>query len=323
MILLCGIPSETSLAMAVREVERLGADHVVFNQRQFASMELEFELAGGEVDGELRVGDAVYPLREFDAVYTRLMDDRFLPELRDEPPGSPLRAHCRSLHETLTRWYEIAPGRIVNRSRPQGSNGSKPYQAQLISRHGFSIPETLITNEPELVREFVAEHPRVIYKSISGVRSIVQTFGEDDLERLDLIRWCPVQFQAHVPGTDVRAHVIGEDVIATAVSSEATDYRYAGRQSGRGAEMQPVTLPDEVAERCVQLATDLDLPFAGIDLRITPEDEVFCFEVNPSPAFSYYESITEQPIGQALARYLADTRPIGRERIAPPQCHPD
>ncbi|HEY2716929.1 MAG TPA: hypothetical protein VGI73_11990 [Solirubrobacterales bacterium] len=305
MILLCGIPSETSLAIAVREVERLGVDHVVFNQRQFASMALEFELAAGEVDGALRVGDSVYPLRELSGVYTRLMDDRFLPELREEPADSPLRAHCRRLHETLTRWFEIAPGRVVNRSRPQGSNGSKPYQAQLIARHGFSIPETLISNEPELVREFVAAHPRVIYKSISGVRSIVQTFGEDDLERLELIRWCPVQFQAHVPGTDVRAHVIGEEVIATAVSSEATDYRYAARQSGRGAEMRAVELPDEVAERCVELAADLELPFAGIDLRITPEDEVFCFEVNPSPAFSYYESITEQPIGHSLARYLA------------------
>ena len=305
MILLCGIPSETSLAIAVREVERSGVDHVVFNQRQFASMALEFELAGGEVDGELRVGDSVYPLARFSGVYTRLMDDRFLPELRDEPADSPLRAHCRRLHETLTRWFEIAPGRVVNRSRPQGSNGSKPYQAQLIARHGFSVPETLITNEPELVRDFVAAHPRVIYKSISGVRSIVQTFGEDDLERLELIRWCPVQFQAHVPGTDVRAHVIGEEVIATAVSSEATDYRYAARQSGRGAEMRAMTLPDEVAERCVELAADLELPFAGIDLRITPEDEVFCFEVNPSPAYSYYESITGQPLGRTLARYLA------------------
>lgn len=61
MILLCGIPSETSLAIAVREVEQLEVDHVVFNQRRFASMELEFDLAAGEVDGELRVGDSAYP----------------------------------------------------------------------------------------------------------------------------------------------------------------------------------------------------------------------------------------------------------------------
>ncbi len=305
MILLCGIPSETSLAMAERELERLGADYVMFNQRKAASMELGFELAGGEISGELKIDGSTYPLREFSGVYTRLMDDRFLPELREEPASSPLRAHCRTLHETLMAWFEIAPGRVVNRSRPQGSNSSKPYQSQLIAAHGFSVPETLITNDPEPAREFAAAHDRVIYKSISGVRSIVQSVDEDDLERLELIRWCPVQFQAFVPGTDVRAHVIGEEVIATAVRSEATDYRYAVRQAGEGAEMRPVTLPSEVAERCVELAHDLDLPFAGIDLRITPEDEVFCFEVNPSPAFSFYESQTEQPIGEALARYLA------------------
>ena len=42
----------------------------------------------------------------------------------------------------------------------------------------------------------------------------------------------------------------------------------------------------------------------GIDLKITPDDEVYCFEVNPSPAFSYYESNTGQPISAAIARAL-------------------
>lgn len=305
MILLCGIPSESSLAMAIRAVEQLGAEHVVFNQRQFASMEIEFELAAGKIAGELRIDGTAHQLDELTGVYTRLMDDRYLPELRDEPADSPLRSHCRRLHDALSQWFEVAPGRVVNRSRPQGSNSSKPYQAQRIAAHGFSVPETLITNDPELAREFAATRPRVIYKSISGVRSIVQTVDEEDLERLELIRWCPVQFQGYVPGVDVRAHVVGEEVFATAVRSDATDYRYAGRETGEAAEMTAATLPDEVEERCVELAHDLGLPFAGIDLRVAPDDEVFCFEVNPSPAFSYYESHTEQPIGEALARYLA------------------
>jgi glutathione synthase/RimK-type ligase-like ATP-grasp enzyme len=47
------------------------------------------------------------------------------------------------------------------------------------------------------------------------------------------------------------------------------------------------------------------LPVAGIDLRRTPEGEWYCFEVNPSPAFTYYESRTGQPIGRAIAKLLA------------------
>jgi len=44
------------------------------------------------------------------------MDDRLLPELRDEPDGSPARRHARAFHDALYRWIEVAPGRIVNRS---------------------------------------------------------------------------------------------------------------------------------------------------------------------------------------------------------------
>jgi glutathione synthase/RimK-type ligase-like ATP-grasp enzyme len=54
----------------------------------------------------------------------------------------------------------------------------------------------------------------------------------------------------------------------------------------------------------VSLAAALDLPFAGIDLRLSPSREATCFEVNPSPAFSWFESATGQPIAAAVARYL-------------------
>ena len=194
--------------------------------------------------------------------------------------------------------------RRPHRSPPQGSNVSKPYQAQLIRRQGFAIPETLVTNEPELVHEFVSRHGRVVYKSISGTRSIVQTLASSDLSRLEQIRWCPVQFQAYVPGTDARVHVIGDEVFATAIHSDATDYRYAAREELDTVRLAAIELADELAERCVTLARVLQLPFAGIDLRLGPDGEATCFEVNPSPAFTFYELSTGQPIARALARYL-------------------
>jgi hypothetical protein len=38
---------------------------------------------------------------------------------------------------------------------------------------------------------------------------------------------------------------------------------------------------------------------------VTPNGDAYCLEVNPSPAFSYYEDSTGQPIAAALAAYLA------------------
>ena len=305
MVLLCGIPSEPPLAMVREALQRIGVQTVIFNQRQFASMAIRFEIAGGKVTGWLENEGCGYPLEGFTGIYVRLMDDRLLPELKDEPEGSPLRKYCRALHETLARWCEVSPARVVNRTAPMASNSSKPYQAQLIRRQGFEVPETLITNDPDLVLEFRRRHKKIIYKSVSGVRSIVQAFEEKDLERLDHIRWCPTQFQEFVEGDNVRVHVVGRQVFATHVSSAATDYRYSAEQVGEAANLEAMELPEDVAARCVKLSQALGLAFSGIDLKMTPDNRVFCFEVNPSPGFSYYEANTSQPISDAVARFLA------------------
>jgi glutathione synthase/RimK-type ligase-like ATP-grasp enzyme len=305
MILLCGIPSESPMALVREALDSNGTRYVVLNQRKFSSMKMSLEIRGAKTSGQLQLNGDSYSIDEFTGVFTRLMDYHFLPELKDAPADSPELNHCRNLVDTLTRWAEITPARVVNRVAPMGSNFSKPFQAQLIKRYGFEVPETLITNDPDLVRAFRARHGRVIYKSISGVRSIVQTLTDEDMTRIDNIRWCPTQFQAFVEGTNVRVHTVGDKVYATAIKTEATDYRYAQRQSGDHAALRPVDLSDDLAEMCVQLAAGLGLAFAGIDLKITPENRVYCFEVNPSPAFSYYESQTGQPISQGVADYLS------------------
>jgi glutathione synthase/RimK-type ligase-like ATP-grasp enzyme len=306
MILLCGIPSESPLAMVAEALSATGADYRVLNQRQVADCALFWQIDAGLVDGALRLGAETLRLANIRAAYVRLMDDQLLPELADEPEGSPARRHARAFHDAFYRWIEVAPGRIVNRSDPQGSNGSKPYQAQLIAQYGFSVPETLITNDPDAVLAFRQKHGAVIFKSMSGVRSIVRALAEDDFVRLEHIRWCPVQFQALVPGTDVRVHVIEEDVHATEIISDTLDYRYA-RRAGGAAELRAIQLSSDTQEKCVALTRGLGLAFAGIDLKVTPAGEIFCFEVNPSPAFSFYEANTGQSIASSLARYLVDS----------------
>jgi len=306
VILLCGIPTEEPLRMVRVQLDKLGARYVLFNQRDFGSSKLSFAVDRGQVRGELHIRGSRYLLSSFQAIYTRLMDDRSLPELQDEPEDSPLRLVCRGLHEALNRWMEISPALVVNRCSSMGSNSSKPYQCQLIRRIGFLVPETLVTSNPDRVSEFRATHGRIIYKSISSVRSIVHTFEDSDLERIERIRWCPTQFQAYVEGTNIRVHVVGERVYATAINSNATDYRYAGKLLGVPASMSPTDLSDELAARCVKLARSLGLVFAGIDLKITRAHEVYCFEVNPSPAFSFYESNTGQAISEGLALALRD-----------------
>jgi D-alanine-D-alanine ligase-like ATP-grasp enzyme len=48
----------------------------------------------------------------------------------------------------------------------------------------------------------------------------------------------------------------------------------------------------------------MKLIVAGIDLRHTPAGKWYCFEVNPSPGFTYYQAATHQPIDEAIAQLL-------------------
>jgi RimK-like ATP-grasp domain len=305
MILICGIPSEKPLRAVCERLESLSVPYLMFNQRRFDHCSIRFEVADCLVRGELIIEKDAYELDQITAVYSRMMDDRQLPEMVAEAPNMFRRAQCRGLHETLTRWLDVSPALVLNRSAAMASNSSKPYQSQLIAQQGFLIPPTLITNDPDLVRSFHGIHGRLIYKSISGLRSIVQELTLEDYTRLDRIRWCPTQFQAFVPGTNVRVHTIGNLCFATAVNSAATDYRYSLQQTGEAAQLEAVTLTPELQSRCKELARSIGLEFAGIDLKITSDDEIYCFEVNPCPAYSYYEASTGQPISQAIAEHLA------------------
>ncbi len=196
---------------------------------------------------------------------------------------------------------------VVNRMGGGMSNNSKPHQLLLIARAGLIVPPTLVTNDPAAVRAFDAEHDGLIYKSISGIRSVVRRFGQAQMERLDLLRHGPAQFQAFVPGNNVRVHTVGDQLFATRVRTEAVDYRYA-RRDGLLLEMEPTDLPPSVAAACQRVARDLGLLHAGIDLKETPNGEWYCFEVNPCPGFVYYERHTGQPISLALAELLHSGR---------------
>jgi glutathione synthase/RimK-type ligase-like ATP-grasp enzyme len=90
-------------------------------------------------------------------------------------------------------------------------------------------------------------------------------------------------------------------VFACTVISEADDYRYSTER----VEMHPCELPGEIAALCRSLAQSMQLPIAGLDLRQDPDGNWYCFEVNPSPGFTYFEKATGQPISAAVARLLA------------------
>lgn len=299
LILLWGLGTERPFEVMYEELERQGLPVLLVDQRDVAETEVEL-IVGAELSGHIRTPTHDVDLREVTAAYVRPCDSRLLPSVARAGQGSELWRHATTIAELLATWVELTPALVVNRFSSMGSNGSKPYQLEIIRAHGFYVPDTLVTTDAEAVRDFRERHGEIIYKSVSSVRSIVSRLGPE--RRLDDLVFCPTQFQQYVPGTDHRVHVVGCEIFPCEILCVATDYRYPGDDE---VELRACRLPPEIEERCFRLASAMNLPVAGIDLRRTPEGEWFCLEVNPSPAYSYYQAHAGLPISAAIARLLA------------------
>jgi hypothetical protein len=154
MILLCGIADEPPIAMLRHQLEQMASPFLMLDQRDFKHTHVDFCVSDRRITGRIEVFGPVYDLATFRSVYTRLMESAGLPS-RDSREGDGLgHRHWQSVCDALVAWLAIAPALVVNRSAPMMSNFSKPYQQQLIQAQGFFVPETLITNDPDVVYKF-------------------------------------------------------------------------------------------------------------------------------------------------------------------------
>ncbi|WP_367846600.1 RimK family alpha-L-glutamate ligase [Rhodoferax sp. WC2427] len=297
MILVYGQGDDPPIEHLVAALHRAGASFQLLDIARLHQSHLDIQVGPQGLAGELVLDGVCTALADIRAVYARPLEPAVdsLPE--------PAQKQALQLHRHLVEWLDVAPACVVSRPAAMQANASKPLQAQWIGEAGFLVPPTLVTSDAAEVRAFHKIHGRVVFKSVSGIRSIVTELDDTWLSRMHRLAQLPTQFQAHVPGVDVRVHVVGQQALAAEITSTATDYRYAHR-SGAAAQVVATTLPPTVAARCIAMSHAMGLPLSGIDLRLRPDGEYVCFEVNPMPAFSYFEVESGLPIAAALAELL-------------------
>lgn len=289
MILVWGNPSDPPVDRVVSVLQARGLDHLLLADEDLPSLDYDIRLSM-QPKGWIATPARRVALEDIRGVFVR-------------PGESRATGHAETAAILFAAMASL-DAIVVNRPTAGRSNWSKPFQAAQIQRSGLRVPDTLVTTDPQAARAFLARHGRLVYKSVSGIRSIVATLDAADAPRLAQVASGPVQLQQWVDGLDVRVHVVGEQWFATAIHSGAADYRYASL-TGEAATGQAMELPSSLGRQLVRLSHSMGLLLAGIDLRLTSAGEWFCFEVNPAPGFTYFESLAGQPIAEAVAGLLA------------------
>jgi hypothetical protein len=298
MVILWGLAEDRPLELVWQHLRELEADVVFIDQHRLPEYTIELDL-DKQVSGALTGPGFSVDLKDIRAAYLRQYNFEQLDTFDGVARGSELWKHAVQFEGTLSLWCELAEATVVNRPSAMGSNNSKPYQSDIIRGMGFAVPDTLITTDPESVIAFWRKHQRIIYKSISSCRSIVAQFTNSDLATIDDVTACPTQFQQFIDGIDYRVHVLDDRVFPSKILCLDDDYRYSDR-----AQVEGTSLPDEVSERCVALSRRLGLRLSGIDLRRSQAGEWFCFEVNPSPGYTHFET-GPLSVGRELAEFLS------------------
>lgn len=255
-----------------------------------AAVRLEVALPGHDAR-LLRSDGVVLSLQQVGAIYQRVGFVDFQQITGYTPTEAQfVNSECLA---ALNPLLNLVPCLVVNRPHAVTAAACRPWQLSRIEQAGLRVPETIVTNDPLQVEDFIERHGRkVVYKSNSPMR--LNNLGEIPARAV----W-PVLLQQRVPGTDVRVHVVGERTFAS-----------LWRDSPDTLPAQP-GLSAQLDLQCRQAVAALGLSLACLHLRVDDNGEAWCLGVDPSPPFSRYESRTRQPITAALCDLLENAERHG------------
>lgn len=165
---------------------------------------------------------------------------------------------------------------------------NKLLQLRVAQRAGLRIPRTLVSQDPEAVREFCKDG-RVVVKPVAGAQDVALATGvvRPDLLTDDAIRICPAMYQECIPGSrHLRISCFGTVLHAALLETTTLDWRYP-----LDCNVSPYVLDDDTAARIQRVLADLDLRMGMVDMKFDDRGGLVWLEINPQGQFMFLEGM--------------------------------
>lgn len=204
--------------------------------------------------------------------------------------------------------------RWIDRPSAVADASYKPLQLRRAVECGMNVPESLVTNSGPHAREFAKQlGGDIIYKSLStgviteegGLRIVYTTrLRPDDLEDRTISTCCHL-FQRWVPKAfDVRMTVVGTNVFAVAVHTTSAEAHTDWRSRYDDLTYEICEVPDDVHDAAIRYLRSFNLTYGAFDFSVTPDQQWWFLECNPSGQWGWIADETGLPIADALAEEL-------------------
>lgn len=146
---------------------------------------------------------------------------------------------------------------------------------------------------PVIVKECYGSLGKAVYKAED--RSELKTLCERVQKKPHLFQ----EFVSSSAGTDVRAIVVGDEVVC-AMKRTSRDFR---SNIGLGGTGEPYALDADGKSLCLAVAKRLNLDYCGIDLLFSEKGFLVC-EVNSNAFFGTAEKVTGVNVAQYYAKHI-------------------
>lgn len=200
--------------------------------------------------------------------------------------------------------YTTASSIAINRSR------DKFRSYQLLAKAGVGIPKTVFAREtadlddvvekaggaPLIIKVARGTHGNgvVLAETRKAAQAVMQAFYVEGVSFL------VQEFVKESAGTDIRAFVVGNRVVASyRRQSLDDDFRSNLHQGGEG---RTVKLTPEEEKTAVRAAKAMNLPICGVDMMRSDRGPLV-LEVNSSPGFGI-EKITGRDVATKMIEYV-------------------
>ncbi len=212
----------------------------------------------------------------------------------------------------VVRQFEQMDVFCANSSAGIANSRDKLRSLQILSRHHIGIPQTTFVREKKDVLpaiERVGGAP-IIIKLLEGTQGIGVLLADTVKSAEAIIEMLQSQrqnvliqkFVAESKGRDIRAFVVGDQVIASMRRvAQGQEFR---SNVHRGGITEPVVLDDVYKETAVRAAQIMGLKIAGVDL-LEGKDGPQVVEVNSSPGLEGIEGCTQLDIAGAIVDFIA------------------